>query len=326
MTVPNDHPRPNDYPQPNDYPRPDDHPRLSGSWAASLDRALAVPVGDVLVPTGYVELDRMIGGLGCGTLTLVCGPPGVGTSTLMMDILRHNAFQQNNAVALYCADRVERDIVVQLIAAQARVRWRTVASGPGRLEDAVDWDVAMRWAAEHGDAPLRIEASPRLSVDTVIDDLERLGREGEPPRLVIVDPLPAFSDDPDAPRAVIRAARALKSAAMRLRIPILATAGCDIAGRSPADGDIPGRFAAGGDPDVDHAPVPTPEGAFDALSRIADTVLGIYRPDLHCRHDPRSGEVDLTVHKSRSGPTGEMVLASLLDWGRFAEMMPCWPE
>ena len=264
------------------------------TWRAVLDRALATRADASRVPTGFHELDDMIGGYGVGTLSLICGEPGVGTSTLLLDTLRHTAFQRGESALYYCADRSERAIVVQIIAAQSKVRWHTVAHGPNELDEAQSWDRAMQWSNQHQLAPLQIVASPWLNVDALIDDIEYRCR-ARTPRLIAVDPLIGFERALRVNDAVIDTARLLKAAALRLDVPIVATAGCTIAEFDPS---------------------------FDTLARVADTVLSLYRADLHDPEDPRCGEADLTVFKSRTGRTGTFTLVSLLKYGFFAEMTP----
>lgn len=158
------------------------------SWSAVVDRALAPGSDTGAIPSGFRELDGMLGGFQPGSLTLICGQAGVGTSTLLLDIVRHNVFQREQArvrsdifhrpcvTTLYSTDRTERDIAVQITAAQAKVRWHVVANGPTELEDALDWDRAMTWTTTNSDAPLRIMATQRLTLDTILDDLDTQSR------------------------------------------------------------------------------------------------------------------------------------------------------
>ncbi len=274
------------------------------SWSAVVDRALAPGSDTGAIPSGFRELDGMLGGFQPGSLTLICGQAGVGTSTLLLDIVRHNVFQREQArvrsdifhrpcvTTLYSTDRTERDIAVQITAAQAKVRWHVVANGPTELEDALGWDRAMTWTTTNSDAPLRIMATPRLTLDTILDDLDTVSR---PAGLIAIDPLSGLARAPRLDESVIDIARALKSAAMRLQVPIVATAGYAIVSY---------------------------DSAFDTLSRVADTVLGLHRADLHDPQDPRAGEAELSVYKSRTGRTGTHTIASMLTFGYFAGMWP----
>ena len=80
---------------------------VAGS-AALLPRTIAAPIGAVDVeqsrakPTGIAELDRVLGGgVVPGSVVLLAGEPGVGKSTLLLEVVHRWAQRGHGDVALY---------------------------------------------------------------------------------------------------------------------------------------------------------------------------------------------------------------------------------
>src|SRR5215831_13396334 len=63
-------------------------PGVNPQWAASPALFDEIPAAEIpRMPTGVVEFDRVLGGgIVPGALTLLGGDPGVGKSTLMLDV------------------------------------------------------------------------------------------------------------------------------------------------------------------------------------------------------------------------------------------------
>lgn len=91
---------------------------------------LAVPYADVdvttadRITTGFAEVDRLLGGgLVPGSLILIGGDPGIGKSTLMLQVA--DGFQKNGCAVLY--------VSAEESAAQVKLRGQRLAIGGDRL-------------------------------------------------------------------------------------------------------------------------------------------------------------------------------------------------
>jgi DNA repair protein RadA/Sms len=103
-------------------------PSSSAVALAEVDLAAAAPR-----PTGLAELDRVLGGgLVPGSVTLIGGEPGVGKSTLLLQVLRARA-STGVPVLLVCAEESAR---------QVRLRAERLGPLPQRLYLLADTDVA----------------------------------------------------------------------------------------------------------------------------------------------------------------------------------------
>lgn len=145
------------------------------------------------MPTGFNELDGMIGGLSWGELVVIGGHARMGKTTLALDIARHVAADADRRghIAILSLNKFETDIPMRLLAAEARVElnrvlsghllsaqcWRRLASASGRLAES---DIALGYFPNMSLQALREKLlsfqGNHSSLDLVIiDDLQSMG-------------------------------------------------------------------------------------------------------------------------------------------------------
>lgn len=80
------------------------------------------------LPSGYRELDRVLGGgIVPGSLVLVGGDPGIGKSTLLLQVA--SLMAQTTRVLYVCAEESGQ---------QVKLRWQRLAPGPEPVDEAVE--------------------------------------------------------------------------------------------------------------------------------------------------------------------------------------------
>jgi replicative DNA helicase/HKD family nuclease len=255
------------------------------------------------VTTGFEDLDAVLGCLIPGSLTVIASRPGVGRSTLALDMLRAAALRQKVPAAIFTFDMLKDEVVHRILSAEARIRLADMRAG--RMTDD-DWTRLARKMNEIAESSLFIEAGSAPDLDSlstaVINSVieHQLG-------LVVVDPLNAivarsFADNRE--REVAEIARRLKALAMELEIPIVASA------------DL-GRQA---EQRTDRRPLMGDLRDAGTIAQAADVVLLLNRPDYYERDDPRAGEADLIIAKNRHGPTSTVTVAHQLHYSRFSTL------
>ena len=87
------------------------------------------------VPTGFTDLDELLYGLRPGSLTIIAARPGVGKTSLALNIAV-NAVKAGVWVAMFSLERSSAEIMPRILASEACVNFKKMRSG--HLDDS-DW-------------------------------------------------------------------------------------------------------------------------------------------------------------------------------------------
>jgi replicative DNA helicase len=257
-----------------------------GEWTASLMTYLSEAQTDGLagVSTGLRDLDRMTLGLSKGWLYLLGARPGTGKTGLAGQIALHVG-QHHGPVAFVSMELNEKDLGVRFLSvltniAKERIvtrdladrQWQDVLTAAERLERS---RVHIAFGAGFTSADVRAFA------------LQVQATEGIPPALVVVDYLQLLQDQEgdgrNRERNVSVAARSLKALAHELQVPLLACA----------------QFNRNLDGRSDKRPSLTDLRDSGELENVADSVLGLYREEMHHPDTDQKHVAEVIVLKKR---------------------------
>jgi DNA repair protein RadA/Sms len=141
------------------------------------------------LPSGYGELDRVLGGgIVPGSLVLIGGDPGIGKSTLLLQVARHLALQF--PLLYVCAEESGQ---------QVKMRWQRLQENPQEAEQDKDF-------------PPHLYLLPEVELEKITVELESLH-----PTIAVIDSIQAiyFATLNSAPGSVSQV-RECTSALMRL--------------------------------------------------------------------------------------------------------------
>lgn len=252
------------------------------------------------IPSGYLALDDITGGLHHGRLIVIAAHSGVGKSSLAVDIARLCSIKNARTSLLFSLQLTRDDIAIRLISADSKVSLRAMQTSRVSMQD---WE---RIAARQdivSEAPLYIHAPTSLTFAELSNAAKKLHRSNNL-ELIVVDSMDLLSDDDHTPEvAQGRTCSGLRSLARDLNIPIVALH--QIGRRANMSSDIK----------------PTLRDIPEQIETVADTVILLHREDAHERESPRAGEADFIVAKNRNGPTGTATLAFQGHYARFVDML-----
>jgi replicative DNA helicase len=260
------------------------------------------------VATGLSQLDGLLGGLNEG-LHLLAGPPGMGKTTLALQIAA--AATHDVPVVVITFEHAPANLTLKLLCARAGINPRDVQSGYADLTKlraaATAWQpIAQRLAV--------VEGSSALTVAQVRAHALRAMRQHHAERcLVVVDYLQLWAKVAEDLRGnfsvrerVEMLGGLLRELALRLRSPVLA-----LASQNRAQGHYGnGKGTA----------------ALDSLKEsgdleyTADVVLFLTEAQERQAASPARA-VELTVAKNRHGDTGKVALIFRPDLGTMREEM-----
>ncbi len=175
------------------------------------------------LPTGFRDLDDLTSGLQPGNLVVIAARPGVGKSSLAMNMAR-NVAVEGHSVAVFSLEMSRTEIGMRILCAEARVPWDRIRN---KRVGPQDWQNVVHAAETLHDAPLHIVDSGNVNIVDIRAKARRMrsGRGGL--ELIIVDYLQlmtsAASRRPDSrQQEVAEISRSLKLLAKELHIPVVA--------------------------------------------------------------------------------------------------------
>jgi replicative DNA helicase len=237
------------------------------------------------IPTGFVDLDNLMSGLQPGNLIVVAARPGIGKSSLAMNIARNIAVDKQ-PVAMFSLEMSRMEIGMRLLCAEARVPWDRIRNkrvGPD------DWQRVVHAAEILHDAPLSIVDSGNVNIVDIRAKARRMRSSNHGLALIIVDYLqlmtsPSVRRPDNRQQEVAEISRNLKLLAKELRVPIVALSQLN---RNP-------------EARADKRPQLSDLRESGAIEQDSDVVMFIHRDD----NDPeKKKQAELIVAKHRNGPT-----------------------
>jgi replicative DNA helicase len=172
------------------------------------------------VPTGFSDIDDALAGMQRSNLLILAARPGVGKTSLALNIAQSIAVGHNRPVAIFSLEMSKEELVDRLLVAQADIdAWR-LKTGKLSEEDFSALSNAMGVLAE---APLYIDDTPALSILEMRTKARRLQVEVGID-LIIVDylQLARSRNLENRVQEVSEISQGLKNLARELKLPVLA--------------------------------------------------------------------------------------------------------
>jgi len=253
------------------------------------------------IDTGYVRLNELTSGLQRKDLVLLAARPSMGKTSLALNICAHAATRNGLRVAVFSLEMAAEQLVRRLLASEARVDQRRLATG---YLSKSDWPKLTMAAQSLQDVHLWIDDTPGITPLELSAKSRRLKQE-QGLDLVMVDYLQLMSGGErfnSRHEEVSAISRALKGVAKELDVPMLVLSQLS---RQPE--------RRGGD----HRPQLSDLRESGSLEQDADVVMFIVRPSVYEVEveDPRKAE--LIIAKQRNGPVGQIDLVFQHEFTRF---------
>jgi replicative DNA helicase len=255
-------------------------------------------------PTGFHDLDAILAGLHPANLVVVAARPGMGKSTLAINIAANIAEERKLPVALFTLEMSREEVVHRLLASLAGVDASKIKTGQ---LDVDRWRKLSQATSKLYEMPFYVDDSHDLTVTSIRAKCRRLKRRGGL-SLVVVDYLQLMQ----GPRAaenrqqeIADISRSLKNLARELQVPVIGVSQLNRQlesreNKRPRLGDL--RESG-------------------AIEQDADVVLFIYRDDYYDQNNPETaGIAEVEIAKHRAGARGTIRLAFAAEFNRFANL------
>ena len=252
----------------------------------------------IVLPTGWDDLNRSIGGLAPGRMVVFAARPGGGKSIAGTNLALQVAHEHKHGVLLVSLEMPEREVVNRLISAHAKVNLTDLENST--VSDS-SWDLIARKAQEIEDMPITIIDDAGVTVQGIRKHARDFQRTRDDLALIVVDYLQLVTPDPTVGRRGGNRAEEVTAVSRGLKQLARETGACVVA--------MAQVNREGGNRDAGPTLTDLREGG---IENDADQVILLHRPD------PESPDIVATTAKNRHGPQG---VCKLRLQGHYARLL-----
>jgi replicative DNA helicase len=255
--------------------------------------------------TGLGDLDRVIMGLNNSDLILIASRPGMGKTSIALNIALHVAKSAGKTVAVFSLEMSREQLALRLLSSESFVDNRKLQTGRLSTEE---WRKLGAAASNISSADLLINDNPSLSVADMNAQCRRLSNLG----LIVIDYLQLMQSaggsthysGENRQQVVSDISRMLKIMAKELNVPVICLSQLSRANESRQD----------------KRPLLSDLRESGAIEQDADIVLGLYRDDYYNKESDMHNIAECIIMKNRRGETGKIELQWLPEFTTYSSI------
>jgi replicative DNA helicase len=252
------------------------------------------------VPTGFIDLDKMLTGLQPSDLLIIAGRPGQGKTGFLLSIAKNAGLTHKKHVAIFSLEMSNEQVVQRLIAQETGIDSQRLRTG--KLLDT-EWPLFTHAIEVFSDTNIYLDDTPAITPLQLRTKCRRLHMEFGLD-LIIIDYLQLMGGDQRTDNRVQEVSyisRNLKILARELNVPVLAAA----------------QLSRAVEQRTDKRPVLSDLRESGSLEQDADIVMFIYRPDQYEKDTVKQNIAEIIVSKHRNGPVGSVELVFRSNLAKF---------
>ena len=179
------------------------------------------------VQTGLIKLDRLTNGLQKSDLIVLAARPGMGKTSLAMNIVENAALNNDKVCAVFSLEMPEIQIIQRLLCGYANVSMANALAGGHKLTPN-DWKKLTKAAERLRKSRIYIDDSSRVTPTEILSKCRRIkSKNNGQLDLVMIDYIQLMSNgkqnsDQNRTQEVADITRELKIMAKELDVPVLA--------------------------------------------------------------------------------------------------------
>ena len=254
--------------------------------------------------TGLSAVDAKINGLNKSDLLLLAARPGMGKTSMALNVALSAAKESGKTVAIFSLEMSREQLVTRLIASEGLVENTRLVTGNLRESD---WQRIAEAASSLSRMDIRIDDNPLLTVADMNAKCRRLENLG----LVVIDYLQLMTSaggkgysGENRQQAVSDISRMLKIMAKELQVPVLCLS----------------QLSRANEKRDDKRPMLSDLRESGAIEQDADIVMFLYRDDYYNSDSEKRNISECIVAKNRHGETGKVELRWLPEYTSFGTL------
>ena len=254
--------------------------------------------------TGLTDLDRAISGLNKSDLILLAARPGMGKTSMALNILLEAGKKSGKNVVFFSLEMSREQLALRLISSECFVDNKKLVTGNLAPED---WEKIMVATESLNRSHILIDDDSTVSVADILAKCRRVDNLG----LVIIDYLQLMQSaggrqysGENRQQVVYDISRALKIMAKELDVPVLCLSQLSRANESRSD----------------KRPMLSDLRESGAIEQDADIVMFLYREGYYDKETPNPNLAECIIAKNRHGETRTVELQWLPEFTTFGNM------
>ena len=255
------------------------------------------------ISTGLADLDRVTLGLNKAELILIAARPGMGKTSIALNMALHAALNEHQTVAIFSLEMSREQLVTRLLSRAALIPSQNLLTG--QLSDQ-QWRDVSDAAQALSATDIRIDDNPTLTVSDMNAQCRRVPNLG----LVVIDYLQLMQSagsghtwsNESRTQAVSDISRMLKIMAKELNVPVICLSQLSRANESRQD----------------KRPMLSDLRESGAIEQDADVVIGLYRDGYYNKESENPNLAEAIILKNRKGQTGTVELLWLPEYTSFS--------
>ena len=272
------------------------------------DRLEELAASDRAIPglsTGLRDLDRAISGLNNSDLILLAARPGMGKTSMALNILLDAGKKSGKKVAFFSLEMSREQLALRLISSECFVDNKKLVTG--KLSDE-DWESVAAAADSLNRSAILIDDDSNITVADILAKCRRVEDLG----LIVIDYLQLMQSaggksntrGENRQQIVSDISRSLKIMAKDLNVPVLCLSQLSRANESRQD----------------KRPMLSDLRESGAIEQDADIVLFLYREGYYNADTENPNLAECIIAKNRHGETGKVELQWTPEFTTFTDM------
>jgi replicative DNA helicase len=242
------------------------------------------------IPTGFTKLDKLTNGLQKSDLIVIAARPGMGKTSLSMNIIENAALYNDKVCAVFSLEMPEVQIIQRLLCGFAGVSMSDALSGKLSSDD---WKKLLKASEKLRTSRINIDDSSRVTPAEILSKCRRIkAKNNNQLDLVMIDYIQLMSSgkknaEANRTQEVADITRELKIMAKELDVPVIALS--QLRRMQTKEPQLSDLRESG------------------AIEQDADIVMFINRPDVNAsdeeikKNNIVKGMADLIIAKHRNG-------------------------
>jgi replicative DNA helicase len=259
------------------------------------------------IPTGFLDLDKLINGLNKSNLMIVAGRPAMGKTAIALNMASNVCFKQGVPVGIFSLEMSAEQLVHRLVCSQAEVESDKIVTG---ALGGVEFQRIVQAVNEMRGHTLVIDDQPGLKITDLRARARRM-KEAYNIGFLVIDYLQLITGSSSSrnmdsrQNEISEISRMLKNLARELNVPILCAA----------------QLSRKVEERQGHRPMLSDLRESGSIEQDSDVVLLMTRRDYYDPLD-KPGMAEVIVAKNRHGAVGNVNLTFKREIARFLNHTP----